>query len=163
MTWHSVKHCGRDALPIASGDRNFLKMLSMNTVDFQVPLGWFGRFQTESGRIDLKKGGILPIFSAARVLAIQSELPQRSTPERLEAARERIELPRKVINNLIDAHRILMGAILEQQLRDIDAGVSISNKVAPETLSSKQRDELKWALEQLGSIGDLVGNPVLTS
>lgn len=153
----------REALPIASENRNFLKMLSMNTVDFQVPLGWFGRFQTESGRIDLKKGGILPIFSAARVLAIQSELPQRSTPERLEAARDRIDLPRKIIDNLIDAHRILLGAILDQQLRDIDAGVSISNKVAPETLSSKQRDELKWALEQLGSISDLVGNPVLTA
>ena len=80
-------------------------------------MGWFGRLQLDKGRVDLKMGGIMPIFSATRVLALRHRIPVRSTPERLEAAREFTCLTRaQTIGNLIDAHRVLLGAILEQQL-----------------------------------------------
>ena len=138
-------------------------MLTLNAVNFQVPLGWFGRMRLEAGRIDLKKGGILPIFSTARVLALQHGLRQRSTPERLSGVRDKVEAGDRIIDNLIDAHRILMAAILAQQLRDLETGITLSNKVDPDALSAKQREELKWALEQLNSIPDLLGNPIVLS
>ena len=152
-----------DALPMASATGNFLKMLTLNAADFQVPLGWFGRMRLDAGRIDLKKGGILPIFSTARVLALRHGLRQRSTPERLTGVRDKVEVGDNIIDNLIDAHRILMAAILAQQLRDLETGITLSNKVDPEALSAKQREELKWALEQLNSIPDLLGNPIILS
>jgi signal-transduction protein with cAMP-binding, CBS, and nucleotidyltransferase domain len=121
----------RDALAAAGKARNFLRLMAMNAADINVPLGWFGRFRLSDGRMDLKRGGILPIFSAARVLALTHGLEARSTPERLEGARGKNDVPEVIIDNLIEAHRILLGAILHQQLVDIELGIALSNRVAP--------------------------------
>ena len=120
-----------DALDTVAGSKNFLHLLTHNAADVNIPIGWFGRWQLENGRIDLKKGGIMPIFSAARVLALKHGIQVRATPERLEAARPLMPDQAEVIDNLIDAHRILLGAILGQQLRDIDRGIPLTNTVAP--------------------------------
>jgi signal-transduction protein with cAMP-binding, CBS, and nucleotidyltransferase domain len=65
------------------------------------------------------------------------------------------------VNNLIDAHRVLLGAILTQQLRDLEAGVALSNSVAPKLLSGLERDEIKWALSCVEAVPDLLGVPMI--
>ena len=149
----------RDAIRAAGGNKLFLQHMAINAADFDSPLGWFGRVKTESGRLDLKKSGIMPIFSAARVLALQLGIDARSTPERLLAARDKDVRGAHLIGNLVDAHRILLGAILRQQLRDIDAGVKLSNKVEMAQLDSNEKQQLVWALEQSPAIADLLGTP----
>src|SRR3546814_12378697 len=52
-----------------------------------ISLTWRGRPRLEDGRVDLKKGGLLPVFSAARVAALLHGITARSTPARLEALR----------------------------------------------------------------------------
>ena len=150
----------RDALAAAGKARNFLRLMAMNAADVAVPLGWFGRFRLSEGRMDLKKGGIMPIFSAARVLALTHGLEARSTPERLEGARGVKDVPEAVIDNLIEAHRILLGAILRQQLADIELGLALSNRVAPGDLPAAARERLGWALAQVHSVPSLLGDPV---
>lgn len=150
-----------DALDVASSSKNFLQLLSHNASDVKVPLGWFGRLQLKDGRADLKMGGIMPIFSAARVLALKLGLRARATPERLEGARELMPDEAHIIDGLIDAHRLLLTAILKQQLRDIDQGISLSNSVAPKELSSADLDALKWAIEQVRNVPMLLGNPLV--
>jgi DNA polymerase-3 subunit epsilon/CBS domain-containing protein len=124
-----------------------------------VELNWRGRPRLESGRIDLKKGGLLPIFSAARVAALTHGIAARSTPERLEAVRALEILDGAVIGRLVEAHRILLGAILRQQLRDILAGVALSNRVAPGEMEPHERQQLTWALAQVDSVRTLLGTP----
>jgi DNA polymerase-3 subunit epsilon/CBS domain-containing protein len=164
VTVHGDRDMGealrRDAMAAAASSRNFLKLMAINAAEADVPLGWFGRFRLSGGRMDLKKGGILPIFSAARVLALTNAIPARSTPERLEAARGRKGVPDALIDNLIEAHRILLGAILHQQLVDIELGVPLSNRVAPSDLAASGRERLQWALEQVRSVGALLGDPL---
>ncbi len=149
----------RDAIALAGQQKLFLKNMAIKAANFSNPLGWFGRVRTDAGRLDLKMSGIMPIFSAARVLALQHGLHVRATPERLEAARD-LDVPgAHIINNLIDAHRIMLGSILRQQLRDIEAGVKLSNKVALSELDNHERDQLKWSLQQSSGIADLIGAP----
>lgn len=145
----------------AKGARPFLKFLALEASRFELPLGWFGRLSLEGGRVDLKQGGIMPIFSAARVVALDQGLTVRSTPERLEAARDLGVASDQVVGNMIEAHRVLLNLILRQQLRDIDRGLPLSNKVAPAELSSSEKQRLKWALEQVSSVSDLLGTPML--
>ena len=150
-----------EALEAARGSRTFLQSLSMNAADFKIPLGLFGRFQAKDGRVDLKKGGIMPIFSTARVIALRYGIAARSTAGRFEAAREHLKNSGAAIDNLMEAHGILLDAILHQQLIDMETGTALSNRVAPDTLTAHDRQQLRWALEQIPSVADLLGTPLL--
>jgi len=150
-----------EAREAAKGAKNFLKLLVLNAADFPTPVGWFGRLKRVDGRIDLKGGGIMPIFSAARVVALEHGIAARATPERLRAAAELGVVPSRKIDNLIEAHRILLGLILRQQLTDIDQGVALSNKVANGELMGFRRKDLRWALDQIPAVADLLGTPIV--
>jgi DNA polymerase-3 subunit epsilon/CBS domain-containing protein len=150
-----------EALALAAQARNFLTHMAVNAADFDLPLGWFGRFKLDDGRMDLKKGGIMPVFSAARVLAIKHGVAARSTPERLTLVRGKEDAHPTLIDNLIEAHKVLLGAILRQQLIDLEHGVPPSNEVAPASLSSGERDRVHWALEQVRTVPNILGDPIV--
>ncbi|MGI9507711.1 MAG: DUF294 nucleotidyltransferase-like domain-containing protein, partial [Geminicoccaceae bacterium] len=61
----------RDAREAAGRSPAFLGALARQAADIDPPIGWFGRFKTREGRVDLKKGGLMALFSSARVLAIK--------------------------------------------------------------------------------------------
>jgi CBS domain-containing protein len=138
----------------------FIKFLALRASSFQSPLGWFGRLRSHEGRVDLKLGGLMPLFSTARVLALQNGLSERPTPARFDAARDRGALTPELTSTLIGAHRILLEAILAQQLRDIRRGVPLSNRVAPGELQTEQRDRLRWALRQVPDVANALGDPL---
>jgi CBS domain-containing protein len=150
-----------EALEAAGHSREFLKLMAVNAASIAVPpLGWLGRFKLEDRRMDLKRGGIMPIFSAARVLALQHGVKARSTPERLAAVSGKGDADPALVDRLTEAHRILLGAILEQQLHDLEVGIKPSNKVAPGDVSAAERDRLRWALEQVGLVPNVLGDPL---
>jgi CBS domain-containing protein len=138
----------------------FIKLMSINACKNSPPLGLFGRFKLDNGRMDLKMGGIMPLFSTARTLAIKHGIRVQSTPARLAALIPEMSSMRKTLDNCIEAHRIIFNTILEQQLLDLEAGISLSNRVAPASLSSAQRDQLSWALEQVPNVSNLLGDPL---
>ena len=150
-----------DAIKAASGSTVFLHLMSLNAVQVQTPISWLGRFKVDDdGRMDLKRHGIMPIFSAARVLALRHGLPDRATASRLDALRGRPNVIEDCIDGLLEAHQILLRQILLQQLADIERGVPLSNRVDPRTLSRFERVRLKWALEQVPLVNNLLGDPV---
>jgi len=138
----------------------FIKLMSINACKNSPPLGLFGRFKLDNGRMDLKMGGIMPLFSTARVLAIKHGIREQSTPRRFAAAGEFVSNMRQTLQNLTEAHRIIFNAILQQQLLDLEAGIPLSNRVAPGSLSPAMRDQLKWALEQVPNVSNLLGDPL---
>lgn len=149
-----------EALEAAGSAGGFLQLMAVNAAAVAVPLGWLGRFKLEDRRMDLKRGGIMPIFSAARVLALRHGVKARSTPERLAGARGKGDADPALVDRLTKAHRILLGAILEQQLHDLELGTKPSNKVAPNELSAAERDRLRWALEQVSLVANVLGDPL---
>ena len=150
-----------EALDQARQAPTFQQFLAINAGNFDTPIGMFGRFRTEAGRVDLKIGGIMPIFSTARVIAVMHGVEARTTPKRLAVARGLETVSDKTVDNLVEAHRILLNLILGQQLRDIDRGLALANKVNPSELTGFQKQEMKWALEQVSLVSDLLGVPAL--
>ncbi|MEE8365397.1 MAG: DUF294 nucleotidyltransferase-like domain-containing protein [Gammaproteobacteria bacterium] len=139
---------------------SFIKLMSINACKDRSPLRLFGRYKLEEGRMDLKKGGIMPVFSTARVLAIQYRVGKQSTPDRLLAVRDERDSMLTTFDNLREAHRILFDTILQQQLLDLEAGIPPSNFVAPSAFSASRRKQLKWALEQVPNVSSLLGVPL---
>ena len=110
-------------------------------------LGFFGRFKTSQGRIDLKKAGLFGIVTAARVLAIRHHIVERSTPARL-AGIEALGLgAADDLDALIGAQATLLDLLLAQQVADIERGTPPTNAVAVKRLSARDRDRLRVALE----------------
>ena len=102
----------------------------------------------------------MPIFSCARVLAIQHRVRKQATPDRLLGACELQHKMNTIFDNLDAAHRIIFNVILQQQLVDIEAGVPLSNSVAPASLSGPMRKQLKWALQRVPDVSNLLGDPL---
>lgn len=148
-----------DSLDAARSSRPFLALLARNAADFRVPVGLLGRWQLDKGRMDLKKGGLMPLFSAARAKSLEHGIPARSTERRLKALLEADAAPSKVVESLSAAHGILLEAVLRQQLRDIENGIAPSNLVAPREIDYVGQQRLRWALDQLRRINDLLSVP----
>lgn len=148
------------AIAAAAQSEAFLKLMSLAAADIGSPFNWFGRFAVdEQSRLDLKRLGIMPVFTAARVASLRYSIHERSTRARLAALRGNPDVPQHQIEALSEAHALLLGVILRQQLDDIDAGIPPSNRVEPKALSSLERDRLKWALQQVKGVTDLLGTP----
>lgn len=101
----------------------------------------------------------MALFSSARVLALKYGLQERSTRDRLLAAKSHLDVGDEMIGNLIEAHRILLDTILRQQLRDLESGLALTNGIIPGELTGLQRDNLRWALDQIPLTTNLLGTP----
>ncbi|MGI9514657.1 MAG: DUF294 nucleotidyltransferase-like domain-containing protein, partial [Anderseniella sp.] len=148
-----------DAVGAAHNAHGFLNAMQMRAGEFTSPVGWFGKWKLEDGRVDLKRAGLMPLFSAARVLALRHGVSELSTPARFEAVRAAGVEAAHVINDLIEAHQVLLSAILRQQLRDIEAGLTLGNSVDPAQMSGHDKQQVRWAIDQVPKVRDLLGIP----
>ncbi len=149
------------AMASARNNRPYLSLLKKRAIDYKIPMGFFGKWKLENGRIDLKKGGIMPIFSTARILSLQYGIFARSTADRLLKFKALNLVPDKLIDDLLEAHGLLLALILQQQLDDLEMGISPTNNVAVTRLVGLDQHKLKWALDKLDTLPNLLGVPVL--
>lgn len=150
--WEHAYACGSQSTP-------FIKLL---TEAARIPGGQaftlFGGFRRdEKGRVDLKKVGLFPIITAARVLSIKYDARARSTPERFREIAAKGAASPDAIERLLVAHETIIRSILEQQITDIADGVPPGNKVATARLDRAQRAALKAAVADVYIATDLVG------
>ena len=125
----------------------FATLMAALTRDWQPPFTLFGGYRTDvNGRVDLKTCGLLPIFTGARTLAIQQGIRERSTASRLKAAAANAAIPPENIETILNARRVLLRLVIEQQLIDTQSGVPVSNSVEIKRLWPNQRKELHDAL-----------------
>jgi CBS domain-containing protein len=138
----------REAYELAKGQSAFAKLLAEAGGDFDPPVGWLG-FRTENGRVDLKRGGLFVIVSVARVLAIYHGIAEHSTKARIENVRALGLGSEGDLNAMIETQRVILSAVLDQQLIDIAAGRPPSNKVEIKRLSRIEQAKLKKALSSI--------------
>lgn len=111
------------------------------------PFSMFGSFRLdETGRVDLKKHGLMPVFTAGRVLSIRHDIRTRSTPDRLKGVSARGAGSPDVVAQIIAAQNTILGAVIDQQLQDTEAGIPLSTRVATGRLAKSERAKLKEAL-----------------
>ncbi len=142
----------RSAVRTASGAPRFLGLLADSVASKAPPLGLFRRVRTDDeGRVDLKLGGLLPLVSLARALALRVGSSALATPERLRAAQEAGRLAPGDAHTLIALHGRLMTFILRQQLVDLETGVRPSARVVLKSLDKRARSRLR---HDLGTLDD---------
>jgi CBS domain-containing protein len=115
----------------------------------------FGFVRNKDGRVDLKRGGLRSLVTAARVLALKIGAPELSTDRRLAAATEAGLLQPDDLALFRDAYARLLRLILEQQLLDIEAGRPPGTAIEIRRLPRIERERLRAALSAIGRI-DLV-------
>ena len=146
------------AFKAAGAARDFQMQLSMLARRWQPPMTLFGGLKVGSdGRIDLKKSGLLPIFTVARALAIKHGQRQRDTPERLRAMIAQANVAASDIEAVLDAHRVLLRFMLRQQLVDIEAGIPPTPKVDLKPLDKADKARLLAAIKSVGTAIEIVG------
>lgn len=144
------------AYDAAANQPVFAKLMGEKLFSASNPFTLLGNIRTDEGRIDLKLHGLFPIVAAARVLAIRHDIRRRSTRQRLEGLAERGLGNVGEIARLLEAHRLFMTLMLEQQSRDLEAGIPVSNKVEIATLPTPVRSDLKAALKATQLVPDFV-------
>ncbi|MCY4463857.1 MAG: DUF294 nucleotidyltransferase-like domain-containing protein [Albidovulum sp.] len=151
----------RESIDSAGRSLPFLRLLAQNAVSRRSPFGWLGRLRLDRGRIDLKAHGVMPLFSVARVLALENGIAARSTAGRLRAFSKLCGSSDRNVEDVIAAHGVFLELILRQQLRDMEAGIPLSNGVAADELSGAERSQLKWSLKQVEFATGLLGIPAI--
>ena len=146
----------RGAFDAAQGRADFAKMLVETAGAAQPGLGWFGRFKTEQGRINLKKAGLFGLVSAARALAICHHVVERATPARLDGIMAAKPRSQGELEMLKDTYGVLVDFILAQQLEDARHGVAATNTAAVDRLTPRDKDRLRTALQAIAHLGELV-------
>jgi len=141
-----------EAVRAASASPAFIALLAQATQGMSPRLGLFGKPRTEDGRIDLKREGLLPLVSLARTLAIRVASRSRATPERLRDAARAGRIAEKDAEQLIQLHKELLSLVLQQQLRDLEAGVPLSSRIVFKNLERERRRALQHGLGQLNSV-----------
>ncbi len=140
----------------AADSPDFLVQLAVKLADHRAPFTLLGGIKTdEQGRIDLKKFGLMPIFTAARLLALRHGIEERSTPARLRAASAKGFGSANQVEALIEAQGVLLSAMLDQQLVDIEAGVPLSPRVDLARLGKARKSDLAEALKRVSIAIDM--------
>lgn len=148
----------RHACLQAHGSVVFQKLMTELARDWRSPVGFFGSFRADKGdRTDLKMGGLMPIFTGARVLSIKHDVLARSTSHRLRGAAVAGAMSTDAAETIIAAHQTILAAILGQQLEDARKGVPLSNCVAVGSMSSRHKRRLRQAVKDIDILTDIIG------
>jgi CBS domain-containing protein len=126
---------------------DFLRRLARTATDFEPPLGFRGRLQVDDdGRIDIKRGGVVPIANLARFHALQAGVTVSDTIGRLRGAAHAGTLEGERAAALEEAFELVTRLRLEHQAAEVEAGTPPTNRVAPADLAPLARGQLRSAL-----------------
>ncbi|OBT16442.1 cyclic nucleotide-binding protein [Vibrio sp. UCD-FRSSP16_10] len=153
-----------DALPVA-GNKQLLepifdslhstlagRMLTLSdfvrpALQFSVPLTLFGNVKSKKEGLDIKQGGIFSIVHGIRALALEHDIRQRNTFDRIEALHKLGCLEDDTADNLTESLKLFFKLRLAQQLaHQNDSNGLYSNRLDLNTLDRTERDLLRHSL-----------------
>jgi CBS domain-containing protein len=136
----------------ASAHPAFLRRLARTATDFEPPLGFRGRLQVDDdGRIDIKRGGVVPIANLARFHALQARVTVSDTIGRLRGAADAGSLEGERAAALEEAFELVIRLRLEHQAAEVEAGTPPTNRIAPADLAPLARGQLRSALRAVAA------------
>lgn len=128
----------------------FLMHLAGECINSRAPLSFFRNFVVEKdgehrNKIDIKRRGVTPFVSFARVLALRHGIRETNTLARLNVLHEEGYLSDDLWSAARDAYEMQMQQRLVHQLYQIDSGIEPDNYIEPANLSELERKMLKDA------------------
>jgi signal-transduction protein with cAMP-binding, CBS, and nucleotidyltransferase domain len=137
-----------NAVGMATSHRATLERMAEVLSGLRPPLTFFGRFELESGRLNLKTA-ILPLVTAARILALLVGSTAQSTVDRLREAAAGAWLSAEQAVRFSDIYDFLMSVVLAQQLLDLEHGIAPSTCIDVSQLDVERTRRLREALRQI--------------
>jgi CBS domain-containing protein len=129
----------------------FLTTFASFALLFPTPLGLFNDLKVDKNKhknqLDLKKGGIFPIVHGIRVMALENELKELGTIDRLKELNNLGVIDKEFTSELIETFNFLHTLKLKESLKKIEQGEEADNYIKPDELSTLDRDMLKDAFK----------------
>jgi CBS domain-containing protein len=126
----------------------FMRLLARSAAGFPVALGFRGQLATDDdGRLDLKKGAIIPVVNLVRYHAIAAAVTISPTLDRIEAVAMTGSLDADEAQGLSEAFTVIAGARFEHHAQLIADGGPADNHIDPGALTPIARTELREALQ----------------
>ncbi|MGH2869881.1 MAG: putative nucleotidyltransferase substrate binding domain-containing protein [Solirubrobacteraceae bacterium] len=146
-----------DTFRLAPDRPALLRLLARFALSHRPPTGFLRGIVVEHsgshrGRLDLKRGGLLPIIDLARWAGIAAGVTSASTVERLHAAGAAGTLSAPDVHSLLDAFRLISNLRVEHQVAQLRAGEDPDDHLSPDELSSLRRTQLREAFRAVSSI-----------
>lgn len=141
---------------------HFMHAMAASVSTMRTALGVLGQFKTTEGRIDIKLSGLLPLVSAARLLALKHHVRATGTGERLAALAEGGHMSPAEAQALKDSHELMVRILIAQQIADGEAGIKLSNRIDPKRLAPADRAHLKDAFKSINALGWVIQSATST-
>ncbi len=141
---------------------DFVRRLARTATDFKPPLGFRGALVVErqgkaGGRLDLKRGGAIPIANLARFYALANGITISATLDRLVAAEQSGALEAEPAAALREAFAIVARVRLQHHAARIEAGEEPDNLIDPDELAPLARHELREAFRAVAQAQKRLG------
>jgi len=136
-------------------DVGYFAHFAKATLIFDTPLNIFSGFVVDKkahNKLDLKKGAIFPIVHALRSLALEKNIEQTNSFERIKALTNIGYFDKEYASELIEAFTFLLTLRLKLQLQKIEQKKEIANFVDPSELSKFERDLLRDVLKMVDKL-----------
>ena len=146
-----------DTIRATTRTRDFLSEMLRFTLAKKPPIGFVRGFVVEHsgenrGEMDLKKGGLIPICSLARWLAIAEGDVRGGTIDRLRRAAASGSLKEDEADILVNAFKDIYQLIFEQEITSIRSGKEGSSWISPQQLDSLTRRHLRESFRAVAAI-----------
>lgn len=133
----------------ARGNSAFQRLMAVNALDAQPPLGRLRDFVVEAdGCIDLKKSGARLFVDAARIFALRTGAEASGTVQRLRQSAVKMGVPEEESAAIIDGFHFIQLLRLRAQHLDTEHDAPGDNRINPEHLNELDRRILKEAFRQ---------------
>ncbi len=141
----------------------FRKGLLDYTLSGRPPIGFVRGLVVEHsgehrGQLSLKRGGLRPVTSLGRWVAVMTGEPHGTTPQRLRRGAEAGLLTPDEAESLVGAYEHLYGLLLEQEIAAIRAAEPASTYVDPGGLDSLTRRHLRESFRAIAHVQDRLGS-----
>jgi CBS domain-containing protein len=129
----------------------FMQLMVRTATGYPVALGFRGQLATgqhgdPAGRLDLKRGAIIPLVNLVRFHALAGGVTISSTLDRIEAAASVGVLDRAVADGLREAFEVINRIRFDHHAGQVQSGATADNMIDPEELAPIARAELREAL-----------------
>jgi CBS domain-containing protein len=129
----------------------FMRLMARTATGYPVALGFRGQLATghegdPPGKLDLKRGAIIPLVNLVRFHALAAGVTISPTLDRIEAVASVGQLDRATADGLREAFVVINGIRFEHHAAQVQAGVAPDNLVDPEELAPIARTDLREAL-----------------
>jgi CBS domain-containing protein len=129
----------------------FMRLMARSATGVPVAIGFRGHLATEregdaAGRLDLKRGAIIPLVNLVRFHALANGVTVSSTIDRIRAVASAGGLDDELSTALLEAWGVIAGIRFAHHAELIAAGAAADNLLDPDSLAPIARTDLREAL-----------------